>query len=495
MPPDTATYRNRIGYGSITPDHSLVRMPSDGSTYAGRKPAGGISQLRSFWPMLLLVLLAVVLLFNTGSFMHSSTSATPEHLTQTIQQLSQNQAAMMQMLQTLSTNSSAPAAGSKQEPGEKAADSPELPAAFAAIPALTKLHNQLLRSSHSYEQHRTVMLQTLERLVHLEPAAAQADIEQQLQESGDLMQQFTCRLYKLLLSTGKLIPCREDSTLVVEDPGMAAGAAGGQHSSHLHLSHLHLWGHNKDQHSTSTSTSSTAKVTKYYFATNLRDNSVNMPQYILSLLQTLLRLPLGSVFVSAYESNSDDGAHGWVDVLQLALNVIGTPSRLVTRGMLVRLEGSNRIQHLARVRNMALAPLYQHYAAARDKAANSNSSSSSGGTGSSGRRRLQADELLLADEADFSSSSSEQSFLQQELDGSSSGSSSSRRRLQTTVQLEAVAAVDDAANLPPGVLPWDPDWIVFVNDAFFCWGMVIRLMNYKADITCGMDFWQNPGGY
>jgi hypothetical protein len=27
--------------------------------------------------------------------------------------------------------------------------------------------------------------------------------------------------------------------------------------------------------------------------------------------------------------------------------------------MLVRLEGSNRIQHLARVRNMALAPLYQ----------------------------------------------------------------------------------------------------------------------------------------
>jgi len=494
MPPDTGTtYRNRIGNGSITPDHSLVRMPSDGSTYAGRKPAGGISQLRSFWPILLLALLAVVLLLNTGSFMHSSAAATPEHLTQTIQQLSQNQAAMMQMLQTLSTNSSA--AGSKQEPGEKAADSPELPAAFAAIPALTKLHNELLRSSHSYEQHRTVMLQTLERLVHLEPAAAQADIEQQLQEPGDLMQLFTCRLYKLLLSTGKLIPCREDSTLVVEDPAMGAGTAGSQHSSSHHLSHLHLWGHNKDQPSSSTSTSSTsstAKVTKYYFATNLRDNSVNMPQYILSLLQTLLRLPVGSVFVSAYESNSDDGAHGWVDVLQLALNVIGTPSRLITRGMLVRLEGSNRIQHLARVRNMALAPLYQHYAAARDKATNSNSSSSSS-SGSSGTRRLQAEELLLADEAGFRSSSSGLSLLQQELSGSNSGSSS--RLLQTTAQLEAVAAVDDAANLPPGVLPWDPDWIVFVNDAFFCWGMVIRLMNYKADITCGMDFWQNPGEY
>jgi hypothetical protein len=74
----------------------------------------------------------------------------------------------------------------------------------------------------------------------------------------------------------------------------------------------------------------------------LRDNSVQMPHFTLSLLQTLLRLPREAAFVSVYESNSDDGVHGWIDVMQLALNVIGTPNRLVARGMLVRGEGQHR---------------------------------------------------------------------------------------------------------------------------------------------------------
>jgi hypothetical protein len=402
--------------------------------------------------MLVVLGLAAIVLLTTGSWVHSSTSATaqPERLSQTIQQLSQNQAAMMQMLQKLSANGSAPAEDQQQQ---AAAKEEELPAAFAAIPKLTTLHNELLRSSHSYEHHRTVMRDTLQRLVHLEPAAALAEISKQLkdqQNSDKHMELFTYRLYKLLLSTDKLIPCREDTTLVVNDPDLAAPGHCGSSSHHLpHLPHL-PWAHHSSSGSSSSgapgAAAAAAPSSRYYFATNLRDNSVNMPQYILSLLQTLLRLPQGAVFVSAYESNSDDGAHGWVDVLQLALNVIGTPSRLVTRGMLVRLEGSNRIQHLARVRNMALAPLYQHYAAARDNGPSSNSSSSSSG-----------------------------------------------QRLSRTAQLEAVAAVDDAANLPPGVLPWDPDYVVFVNDAYFCWSQVIRLLNYKADITCGMDFWQNAG--
>jgi hypothetical protein len=407
--------------------------------------------------MLIVLGLAAVVLLTTGSWVHSSTSTTaqPERLSQTIQQLSQNQAAMMQMLQKLSANGSAPAEDQRQQ--QAAAKEEELTAAFAAIPKLTTLHNELLRSSHSYDHHRTVMRDTLQRLVHLEPAAALAEISKQLkdqQNSDKHMELFTFRLYKLLLSTDKLIPCREDTTLVVNDPALAAHGHSGGSSHHLpHMPHLPWAQHSSSGGSSSSGThgaaAAAAPSSRYYFATNLRDNSVNMPQYILSLLQTLLRLPPRTVFVSAYESNSDDGAHGWVDVLQLALNVIGTPSRLVTRGMLVRLEGSNRIQHLARVRNMALAPLYQHYAAARDKGPSSSNSSSS----------------------------------------------SSGRQLSTTAQLEAVAAVDDAANLAPGVLPWDPDYVVFVNDAYFCWGQVIRLLNYKADITCGMDFWQNAGGH
>jgi alpha-1,3-mannosyltransferase len=263
----------------------------------------------------------------------------------------------------------------------------------------------------------------------MEPAAALEFISTR-KKSDHPVTLFTCRLYKLLLSTGKLIPCREDSTLVLNDPALSRISAPGaaQHPP------------------------------KYYFAMNLRDNSVQMPQYTLSLLQTLLRLPGDSVFVSAYESNSNDGTHGWLEVLQLALNVAGIPSRLVARGMLVRLRGSDRIEHLARVRNMALAPLYQHYTAAKDERSWNSSSSSVRG--------------------DDSSSSA----------GSSSSITNSHLYALSGLQLRKVPSDRDVANLPPGVLVWDPDYVVFINDVFFCWGQVMRLLNHQADITCGLDF-------
>lgn len=42
-------------------------------------------------------------------------------------------------------------------------------------------------------------------------------------------------------------------------------------------------------------------------------------------------------------------------------------------------------------------------------------------------------------------------------------------------------------------LNFAPDYIVFINDVYFCWSDVVRLMNYGADITCGTDWWQNMG--
>jgi hypothetical protein len=106
--------------------------------------------------------------------------------------------------------------------------------------------------------------------------------------------------------------------------------------------------------------------------------------------------------------------------------------------LLLLLSLTCRIEFLAQVRNMALAPLYSHYAA------NANSRHTSVPAASNSR---------------------------------SSGSSSSSSR--------------PAA---PGALPWDPDYVVFLNDVYFCWSMVLRLMGYRADITCGLDFWQNRGG-
>jgi hypothetical protein len=88
-----------------------------------------------------------------------------------------------------------------------------------------------------------------------------------------------------------------------------------------------------------------------------------------------------------------------------------------------------RIEFHAQVRNMALAPLYSHYASSRNSPT----------------------------------------------PGTNSSSSSSSRPVA------------------PGAVPWDPNYVVFLNDVFFCWSMVLRLMGYRADITCGMDFWQNRG--
>jgi hypothetical protein len=361
------------------------------------------------------------------AFGHSSGrhNTMPEIQLEYMQQLGHSQQAILAMLANLTagTREAAVAQQQKSIPQNNTAqvdhpaEAEKLTAAFAAIPELTSLQNKLLRSSHSYEHHREMMLAAFDHVVHLEEDAARAEIQQKLlQPSSHPAELFSYRLYKLLLSTGRLIPCREDATLLDNDDKVSSRQA----------------------HSRSTHVSATNAGTKYFFATNLRDNNHNMPQFILSLLQTLLRLPQDAAFVSAYESNSEDGAFGWVDVLQLALNVIGTPSRLVTRGMLVSLKGTQRIEHLARVRNMALSPLYQHYAAAR---------------------------------------------------------TTQRQASQPESASHLNAALQDTAHLLPGQLPWDPDYVVFINDVYFCWGQVIRLLNHQADITCGVDFWQNRGGW
>jgi hypothetical protein len=45
-------------------------------------------------------------------------------------------------------------------------------AAAAAVPQLTSLHNTVLRSSQDFDKHRAVMQQLLDKLVHMEAAAA-----------------------------------------------------------------------------------------------------------------------------------------------------------------------------------------------------------------------------------------------------------------------------------------------------------------------------------
>lgn len=240
--------------------------------------------------------------------------------------------------------------------------------------------------------------------MHLPAADAQVTLEQQLDgRTLEPLTQYIYELYKLILASGRYFPCREDTTLSLADLPVGNDIKGGNISSQ------------------SAQSNKTGTLPRYYFAANLRDNSMQLPHYTLSLLQTLLRIPRDSAFVSVYESNSEDGVHGWIDVMKLTLDVIGAHNRVVARGMLVRNKQQDRIQFLAQVRNMAMNPLYNYYAGLE-------------------HNRGGGDNSVL-----------------------------------------------------PGGLPWEPDYIVFINDVYFCWGMVIRLMNHKADITCGTDWWQNKG--
>lgn len=45
---------------------------------------------------------------------------------------------------------------------------------------------------------------------------------------------------------------------------------------------------------------------KLFLASNLHNNEDLLPHYILQLLQLIVRLPLGSCYVSIYESGSTD---------------------------------------------------------------------------------------------------------------------------------------------------------------------------------------------
>ncbi|CAF1248074.1 unnamed protein product [Adineta steineri] len=66
-----------------------------------------------------------------------------------------------------------------------------------------------------------------------------------------------------------------------------------------------------------------------------------------------------SVFLSIYESGSQDATPLKLDLLAAKLRKLGVPHRIVTRGKWTRSTIKPRIQHLAKVRNAVLQPLYQ----------------------------------------------------------------------------------------------------------------------------------------
>lgn len=220
------------------------------------------------------------------------------------------------------------------EPTPASTQSPLL----AALPQLTQLHNEFLKSHHgNFKQSNQYALELLQRFIRDGPEEVA-----KLHNAGGSLEQFLAQLYSLVHSSGHLIPCRVDDTLQLEDQLLLAPK---QHTTHSDPNAI-----NQQQ------------ARKYFFAANLHSNAKVAPHFVFSLLQTLLTLSHDNVFVSIFESNSDDNTDTWLDILKLVLDVIGVPAVVESRGPLVRHSGQARIEFLSTVRNTALQPLYDYYA-------------------------------------------------------------------------------------------------------------------------------------
>ncbi len=98
---------------------------------------------------------------------------------------------------------------------------------------------------------------------------------------------------------------------------------------------------------------------KLFIAANLKDNEGIMANLIqqLSLLASVFPDPASHLFVSIYESDSQDATGRWLRVLQEELKEMGVPSAVVAGGAKRRVGEEDRIQFLARMRNEAMGPL------------------------------------------------------------------------------------------------------------------------------------------
>lgn len=94
-----------------------------------------------------------------------------------------------------------------------------------------------------------------------------------------------------------------------------------------------------------------------YFASVLKDAERLMPQLVVQVCRLALRLPNGALFVSIYESGSQDQTPQWLLLLKELLDLLRCPNRLVIHGAVRQRNGESKSQFVARLRNAVLEPL------------------------------------------------------------------------------------------------------------------------------------------
>ncbi|CAK0732893.1 hypothetical protein CVIRNUC_000197 [Coccomyxa viridis] len=97
---------------------------------------------------------------------------------------------------------------------------------------------------------------------------------------------------------------------------------------------------------------------RIFLAANLKDNEELMPHFILQLLLSIAAMHRDAVFISVYESGSTDLTAEYLLLLRALLQHMSVPHQIVTGG-LRREPGQERIAYLAKIRNLATAPMQQ----------------------------------------------------------------------------------------------------------------------------------------
>ena len=102
------------------------------------------------------------------------------------------------------------------------------------------------------------------------------------------------------------------------------------------------------------------KGKKIYIASNLHENEPLMPHFVYMLITTILNFEsFEDLFVSIYESGSEDRTAQWLAFLRILLDSIGVKN-VIMSGPDQRKTEQNRIEFLAYCRNRLLEPFLSH---------------------------------------------------------------------------------------------------------------------------------------
>ena len=174
-------------------------------------------------------------------------------------------------------------------------------------------------------------------------------------------------------------------------------------------------------------------------------------------LQLLAMLPSGDIVLSIYESGSSDSSPEWLELLRHLLELMHASTHIVVHGSERGDSGAQRIPQLAKLRNLALAPLWNSTGEQSDRG-----SLAAHYLVRASRRLVAHSTGCIQPQAACSCPAAGIKFL-------------SRREQEGRAGFRA-------------------DRVIFINDVFFCVNDVMRLVSQKVDLACGMDFQQQwPG--